>query len=165
MIIQYFLSPLQDIRDPVAKLVALALLDRRLRVGFAGAPVPMAGIADIAFLAVQISVDPVAGAALVAVLATVGEHLAGSLDPDETLRTFASLVVPAVADQCVVDAGGLADVSAVAVGGQQHGMVLLDDDFGSIVTTIRLGRRIYDNLRKAIEYKSPDLLKEAGYNN
>jgi Ca2+-transporting ATPase len=31
-------------------------------------------------------------------------------------------------------------------------IVLLDDDFGSIVTTIRLGRRIYDNLRKAIEY-------------
>jgi Ca2+-transporting ATPase len=31
-------------------------------------------------------------------------------------------------------------------------IVLLDDDFGSIVHTIRLGRRIYDNLRKAIEY-------------
>ncbi len=31
-------------------------------------------------------------------------------------------------------------------------MVLLDDDFASIVTTIRLGRRIYDNLRKAMEY-------------
>lgn len=31
-------------------------------------------------------------------------------------------------------------------------LVLLDDDFGSIVKTIRLGRRIYDNLRKAIEY-------------
>jgi Ca2+-transporting ATPase len=31
-------------------------------------------------------------------------------------------------------------------------IVLLDDDFGSIVKTIRLGRRIYDNLRKAIEY-------------
>ena len=31
-------------------------------------------------------------------------------------------------------------------------MVLLDDDFGSIVKTIRLGRRIYDNLRKAIEF-------------
>ena len=31
-------------------------------------------------------------------------------------------------------------------------IVLLDDDFGSIVTTIRLGRRIYDNLRKAIEF-------------
>ncbi len=31
-------------------------------------------------------------------------------------------------------------------------IVLLDDDFGSIVKTIRLGRRIYDNLCKAIEY-------------
>ncbi len=31
-------------------------------------------------------------------------------------------------------------------------IVLLDDDFSSIVRTIRLGRRIYDNLRKAIEY-------------
>jgi len=31
-------------------------------------------------------------------------------------------------------------------------IVLLDDDFGSIVKTIRLGRRVYDNLRKAIEY-------------
>jgi xylulokinase len=30
------------------------------------------------------------------------------------------------------DAGGLADVSAIAVGGQQHGMVLLDDD-GAVV--------------------------------
>jgi Ca2+-transporting ATPase len=31
-------------------------------------------------------------------------------------------------------------------------LVLLNDDFASIVATIRLGRRIYDNLRKAIEY-------------
>jgi Ca2+-transporting ATPase len=31
-------------------------------------------------------------------------------------------------------------------------IVLLDDDFGSIVRTIRLGRRIYDNLRKAMTY-------------
>jgi Ca2+-transporting ATPase len=31
-------------------------------------------------------------------------------------------------------------------------LVLLRDDFASIVATIRLGRRIYDNLRKAIEY-------------
>jgi Ca2+-transporting ATPase len=31
-------------------------------------------------------------------------------------------------------------------------IVLLDDDFGSIVRTIRLGRRIYDNLRKASAY-------------
>jgi Ca2+-transporting ATPase len=31
-------------------------------------------------------------------------------------------------------------------------LILLDDDFGSIVTTIRLGRRIYDNIRKAIGF-------------
>ncbi|GAP67123.1 P-type HAD superfamily ATPase [Mizugakiibacter sediminis] len=31
-------------------------------------------------------------------------------------------------------------------------LVLLDDDFGSIVRTVRLGRRIYDNLRKAMGY-------------
>lgn len=31
-------------------------------------------------------------------------------------------------------------------------LVLLDDDFASIVSTVRLGRRIYDNLRKAIQY-------------
>ncbi len=31
-------------------------------------------------------------------------------------------------------------------------IVLLNDDFASIVKTIKLGRRIYDNLRKAIEY-------------
>ena len=31
-------------------------------------------------------------------------------------------------------------------------MVLLDDNFGSIVTAVRLGRRIYDNLRKAMGF-------------
>jgi Ca2+-transporting ATPase len=31
-------------------------------------------------------------------------------------------------------------------------LILLDDDFASIVTAIRLGRRIYDNLRKAMAY-------------
>jgi Ca2+-transporting ATPase len=31
-------------------------------------------------------------------------------------------------------------------------MVLLDDDFGSIVQSIRLGRRIYDNIRKAMAF-------------
>src|SRR6185312_6617592 len=31
-------------------------------------------------------------------------------------------------------------------------LVLLDDDFASIVGAVRLGRRIYDNLRKAMAY-------------
>ncbi len=48
---------------------------------------------------------------------------------------------------------------AIAMGGrgtdvarEAASLVLLDDDFGSIVAAIRLGRRIYDNLRKAILY-------------
>jgi Ca2+-transporting ATPase len=31
-------------------------------------------------------------------------------------------------------------------------LVLLDDDFGAIVEAVRLGRRIYDNLRKSMAY-------------
>ncbi|MCA3648204.1 MAG: cation-translocating P-type ATPase [Methylobacterium sp.] len=47
----------------------------------------------------------------------------------------------------------------VAMGGrgtdvarEASSIVLLDDDFGSIVEAIRLGRRIYDNLRKAMGF-------------
>ncbi|MBI5521586.1 MAG: cation-translocating P-type ATPase [Desulfarculus sp.] len=47
----------------------------------------------------------------------------------------------------------------VAMGGrgtdvarESAGLVLLDDDFSSIVAAVRLGRRIYDNLRKAMSY-------------
>ena len=36
-------------------------------------------------------------------LAAVGERLARSLEPDAALRTLADLVVPSLADQCVVD--------------------------------------------------------------
>ena len=32
------------------------------------------------------------------------------------------------------------------------GLVLLNDDFASLVATVRLGRRIYDNLRRAMSY-------------
>lgn len=40
----------------------------------------------------------------------------------------------------------------IDVAREASSIVLLDDDFGSIVKTIKLGRRIYDNLRKTIEY-------------
>lgn len=49
----------------------------------------------------------------------------------------------------------------VAMGGrgtdvarEASSIVILDDDFGSIVKAIRLGRRIYDNLRKAMGFIS-----------
>ncbi|MEY4762258.1 MAG: hypothetical protein RLZZ200_2114 [Pseudomonadota bacterium] len=35
---------------------------------------------------------------------------------------------------------------------EASGLVLLDDDFGVIVGAVRLGRRIYENLRKAMSY-------------
>src|SRR6201999_2659911 len=38
-----------------------------------------------------------------AILATIGAHLASSLDVAAALRTLAELVVPAVADQCIID--------------------------------------------------------------
>ena len=47
---------------------------------------------------------------------------------------------------------GLPSTARTDVAREASAIVLLDDDFGSIVRTIRLGRRIYDNLRKAIEY-------------
>ncbi|MGG2324631.1 HAD-IC family P-type ATPase, partial [Salmonella enterica] len=31
-------------------------------------------------------------------------------------------------------------------------IVLVEDDFGAIVSAIRLGRRIYDNIRKAVGF-------------
>ena len=35
---------------------------------------------------------------------------------------------------------------------EASGLVLLDDDFSSIVKAVRLGRRIFDNLKKAMAY-------------
>ncbi|HTY13163.1 MAG TPA: cation transporting ATPase C-terminal domain-containing protein, partial [Candidatus Omnitrophota bacterium] len=35
---------------------------------------------------------------------------------------------------------------------ESAGLVLLNDDFSSIVQAVRMGRRIYDNLKKAISY-------------
>lgn len=84
--------------------------------------------------------------------------------PDQKLRIVNALKarneVVAMTGDGVNDAPSLKSAHiGIAMGGrgtdvarEASAIVLLDDDFGSIVRAVRLGRRIYDNLRKAVGF-------------
>lgn len=86
------------------------------------------------------------------------------IKPDQKLRIVellkASGEVVAMTGDGVNDAPSLKVAHiGIAMGGrgtdvarEAASIVLLNDDFASLVKTVRLGRRVYDNLRKAIVY-------------
>jgi Ca2+-transporting ATPase len=108
------------------------------------------------------SLAPMSDGDLQARVRTIG--IFARIMPEQKLRIVNALKdngeIVAMTGDGVNDAPSLkAAHIGIAMGGrgtdvarEAAAIVLLDDDFGSIVSAVRLGRRIYDNLRKAMGY-------------
>ena len=158
---------LLGLSDPVRPQVPAAIADCRaagIRVVMITGDYPVTARA-IARQAGLLSGDEMAlltDAALTERMATVS--VCARIAPEQKLRIVQAL--KARGDIVAMTGDGVNDAPAlraahvgVAMGGrgtdvarESAALVLLDDDFAAIVRAVRLGRRIFDNLRKAISY-------------
>jgi Ca2+-transporting ATPase len=170
--VQYTFCGLVGFADPLRDEVPAAVKECRsagVRVIMITGDYP----ATAAAIARQAGLDPervVTGADLAACSDTELTRAAESrtvfarIMPEQKLRIVTALKadgeIVAMTGDGVNDAPSLkAAHIGIAMGGrgtdvarEAASIVLLDDDFGSIVKAIRLGRRIYDNLRKAMSF-------------
>ncbi len=170
--IRFRLEGIVGLADPLRPQVADAVKDCRtagIRVVMITGDYPVTARAIATAAGIdggrEVSGTELAGMDEAALRAAVRETAVFSrVLPEQKLRIVEALKaqgeIVAMTGDGVNDAPSLkAAHIGVAMGGrgtdvarEAAGIVLLDDDFGSIVKAVRLGRRIYDNLRKAMEF-------------